>query len=142
MDWIASVSYSPDGVHIVSGSQDKTIRVWNVATGQCVAGPFQGHTDFVESVAYSPDGHHIATGSFDCSIKVWKVQELASFGDFYEEDGWIRSSNVGCFGWLAPWNRHAFQLPIHSLVISSHPTYKVDLCDSPFLGETWTSCWH
>jgi WD40 repeat protein len=40
------------GTHIVSGSQDNTIRVWNATTGQLVAGPFQGYTDPVWSVAY------------------------------------------------------------------------------------------
>ena len=47
--YVTSVAYSPDGSHIVSGSWDKTIRVWSVTTGQSVAGPFQGHTDLVWS---------------------------------------------------------------------------------------------
>lgn len=58
----------PDiGTHIVSGSEDNAIRVWNASIGQCVAGPFRGHTDAVNSVAYSPDGIHIA---FDTLISV------------------------------------------------------------------------
>ncbi|KAF8547697.1 hypothetical protein OG21DRAFT_1382116, partial [Imleria badia] len=40
---VNSAAYSPNGRHIVSGSSDKTIRVWNATTGQCVAGPFEGH---------------------------------------------------------------------------------------------------
>ena len=55
-EWVTCAVYSPDGNYIVSGSEDKTIRIWNAATGQCVAGPFQGHTDYITSVAYSPDG--------------------------------------------------------------------------------------
>ena len=134
--------YSSDGTHIVSGSWDKTIRVWNAITTQCVAGPFQGHTNLVTSVAFSPDGGQIITGSADCSIKVWSVHKFASLDDFHEEDGWIWSSNIGYLGWLAPWNRNAFQLPIQSLVISPYSTYQVETSDSPFLGESWTSCWH
>ena len=38
-----SVAYPPDGGHIISGSRDKTIRVWNPTTDQCTAGPFQGY---------------------------------------------------------------------------------------------------
>jgi len=72
-DPVTSVAYSPDGTHIVSGSWDNTIRVWNATTGQCVAGPFQEHTSSVPSVAYSPDGTHIVSGSDPCSIRVWKV---------------------------------------------------------------------
>ena len=42
-DSVTCVAYSPDGSHIASGSEDMTIRVWNPTTGQCTAGPFQGH---------------------------------------------------------------------------------------------------
>ncbi|TDL24718.1 hypothetical protein BD410DRAFT_850870, partial [Rickenella mellea] len=42
-DSVDSVAFSPDGKHIVSGSWDKTIRVWNTETGDIVSGPFEGH---------------------------------------------------------------------------------------------------
>ena len=71
--YVNSVAYSPDGTHIVSGSWDKTIRVWNATTGQSVAGPFQGHTYGVISVAYSPNGIHIASGSWDNTIRIWNA---------------------------------------------------------------------
>ena len=70
---VYSVGYSLDGRHIVSGSHDKTIRVWNVTTGECVAGPFLGHEDSVWSVAYSPDGRHIISGSDDKTFRVWNA---------------------------------------------------------------------
>ena len=66
-----SVAYSPDGKHIVSSSCNKTIMVWDVTTGQTVAGPFQGHRDHVSCVAYSPDGKYIVSGSWDKTIRVW-----------------------------------------------------------------------
>jgi WD40 repeat protein len=46
-DSVRSVAFSPDGQHIVSGSDDETICVWNATTGEIVAGPFTGHTDSV-----------------------------------------------------------------------------------------------
>src|SRR6266478_1061382 len=70
---VRSVAFSPDGHHIVSGSNDETIRVWNATTGETVAGPFTGHTDSVNSVAFSPDGHHIVSGSDDGTIRVWNA---------------------------------------------------------------------
>ena len=72
-DYVLSVAYSPDRRHIVSGSRDNTIRVWDATTGQAVAGSFQGHTDDVISVVYSPDGRHIVSGSQDEIIRVWDI---------------------------------------------------------------------
>ena len=58
-------AYSPDGRHIMSGSVDKTIRMWDAKTGSAVGKPFEGHTGSVWSVAYSPDGRYIISGSAD-----------------------------------------------------------------------------
>jgi len=41
---VRSVVYSPDGQHIISGSFDKTIRIWGADTGAAVGKPLQGHT--------------------------------------------------------------------------------------------------
>jgi WD40 repeat protein len=46
-DSVRSVAFSPDGQCIVSGSDDRTICVWNATTGETVVGPFTGHTDGV-----------------------------------------------------------------------------------------------
>src|SRR6202021_2527619 len=55
------------------GSEDCTIRVWDVDTGRVVSGPFEGHTGGVNSVAFSPNGKHIVSGSNDSTIRVWDV---------------------------------------------------------------------
>ncbi|KIM21760.1 hypothetical protein M408DRAFT_80079, partial [Serendipita vermifera MAFF 305830] len=73
-DVVKCVAFSPDGRRVASGSQDKTIRVWDGETGEVVAGPFSGHTFWVNSVAFSPDGRHIASGSHDTTIRVWDAE--------------------------------------------------------------------
>jgi WD40 repeat protein len=73
-DCIRSVGFSPDGTHIVSGSDDKTIRVWNAKTGEEVMKPLEGHTHYVTSVGFSPDGTHIVSGSHDKTIRIWDVR--------------------------------------------------------------------
>ncbi|MEE0961644.1 MAG: hypothetical protein U0L54_03740, partial [Bacteroidales bacterium] len=49
--YVTSVAYSPDGTKIISGSHDKTIKIWNANTGQCLQ-TLKGHSDIVYSVAY------------------------------------------------------------------------------------------
>ncbi|PNH11155.1 Vegetative incompatibility protein HET-E-1 [Tetrabaena socialis] len=55
---------------LASGSNDKTLRLWDTATGQCRA-TLEGHTDWVNSVAFSPDGRQLASGSDDKTLRLW-----------------------------------------------------------------------
>ena len=64
--------FSPDGKHIVSGSDDHTIRLRNNKTGEAEFGPFKGHEDQVYSVAFLADGKYIASGSGDHTLKLAK----------------------------------------------------------------------
>ena len=61
-DDISSVAYSPDDTKIISGSDDKTIKIWDANTGQCL-NTLEGHSGYIFSVAYSPDGKRIISGS-------------------------------------------------------------------------------
>jgi WD40 repeat protein len=77
---VNSLAFSPDGKTLASASADKTIKLWDVASGK-ERGLLQGHADGVAAVAYSPDGKHLVSGSADKSIKVWdasSAKELAT----------------------------------------------------------------
>lgn len=63
----AKVSYI-----LASGSEDKTVKVWDVNTGQCLR-TFQGHSNRVTSVAFSPDGKILASVSDDHTVKLWDI---------------------------------------------------------------------
>jgi WD40 repeat protein len=65
-------AFSPDGTHIVSGSFDGTVRVWDASTGAVIR-TLKGHTDRVQSVTFSPDGTRIVSGSGDDTVRVWDV---------------------------------------------------------------------
>ena len=58
--------------YIVSGSDDKTVRVWSLDTGQQTH-LLRGHTDSVSTVAISPDNKFIVSGSHDNTISVWNL---------------------------------------------------------------------
>jgi WD40 repeat protein len=68
-----SVSFSPDGERIVSGSSDNTVKVWNAETEQ-EAHTLKGHSGPVHSVSFSPDGERIVSGSSDNTLKVWDAE--------------------------------------------------------------------
>ena len=69
---VYSVSFSPDGATLASGSLDGTVRLWAVATGEPIA-PLEGPTDRVYSVSFSPDGATLASGSLDGTVRLWAV---------------------------------------------------------------------
>ena len=64
--------FSPDGSRVVSGSKDKTVRIWNAATGECDA-ELKGHSDEVYSVVFSPDGSRAVSGSKDNTVRLWNA---------------------------------------------------------------------
>ncbi|KAF7970637.1 hypothetical protein HWV62_23362 [Athelia sp. TMB] len=71
---VYAVAFSPDGRHVASGSEDKSVRVWDPETGALITAPFEGHTSSVTSVAFSTDGQYIASGSYDNSVCVWNTE--------------------------------------------------------------------
>ncbi|MGI2905082.1 protein kinase domain-containing protein [Tolypothrix sp. VBCCA 56010] len=70
---VNSVAISPDGNTLASGSYDKTIKLWNLATGEQIR-TLSGHSNVLISVAFSPDGKTLASGSIpDDTIKLWNL---------------------------------------------------------------------
>lgn len=70
---VTSVAYSPDGTHVVSGSEDRTLRVWDVQTGESRK-LVRGHKKTVTTVVFSPDGTRVVSGSKDGAVQIWDVQ--------------------------------------------------------------------
>ncbi|KAF5310182.1 hypothetical protein D9619_010450 [Psilocybe cf. subviscida] len=67
---VNSVVFSSNETHIVSGLNDKSVKVWDISTGVELH-ELNGHTGVVNSVAFSSDGSHIVSGSDDRSVRVW-----------------------------------------------------------------------
>ena len=67
---VTAVAFSPDDRLLASGSADKTVKLWDVATGREVRA-LRGHVARVTAVAFSPDGRRLATASADQTVRLW-----------------------------------------------------------------------
>jgi RNA polymerase sigma factor (sigma-70 family) len=71
-DPVSSVALTPDGKTLASGSNDETVKLWDVVTGK-ERDTLKGHDKPVFAVAFTPDGKTLASGSLDYTIKLWDV---------------------------------------------------------------------
>lgn len=71
---VSTLSLSPDGTSLASGSHDETVRLWRFVD-ELVVITLQGHTGPIRSSAFSPDGKMLATGADNGTIRLWYGQE-------------------------------------------------------------------
>jgi WD40 repeat protein len=71
---ITCAAFSPDGKSIVSGSEDYTLRVWNIENIESGSLLLEGHEAEVCSVAFSPNGNYVASRSMDDTIQLWDIK--------------------------------------------------------------------
>jgi WD40 repeat protein len=70
---VFGVAYSPDGRQVLSCGADKTIRLWDVATGNELR-RMTGHTNSVYRVKFSPDGRRALSCSADKTVRLWDLE--------------------------------------------------------------------
>jgi WD40 repeat protein len=95
-DLVTGVVVTPDGGRAISSSWDKTLKVWDLASGQELL-TLSGHTDLVTDVAVTPDGSRAISSSYDNTLKVWDLASGSCFATFHA-DGSLRVCAVSLDG--------------------------------------------
>jgi small GTP-binding protein len=110
---VYAYEFSHDGEFVLTGSADKTVRLWDLNTGACIK-IFKGHTDSVWSLALSNDQSQALSGSDDKTIRLWdlKTGECLRIFRGHEEA-------VKCVAWM----------PNQRLVLSSSEDFTIRLWD-------------
>ncbi|MEW6494938.1 MAG: NB-ARC domain-containing protein [Cyanobacteriota bacterium] len=89
-DAVHAVAFSPDGRTLASGSQDSTIKLWDIQQRKCLQ-TFLGHSHGVWSIAFSPDGQLLASGGQDNTVMLWNIESGNCIRTLQGHSDWIES---------------------------------------------------
>ena len=85
---IVAVAFSPDGQLVISASYDKTVRMWETATGICLS-ELEGHSDPVTAVVFSPGGQMITSASRDKTVRIWDTATGLCRSELEDHSDWV-----------------------------------------------------
>lgn len=130
-DYILSVAFSSTGDSLITASQDRLAKVWNVSSGKLMRS-LKGHENWVRSATFSPDDSFALTASQDGSARVWDLRqeephgirfnhEFALRGASFSPDGkHFATASVGGLVRLWPWKGKEEEKPRPFLVLTGH----------------------
>ncbi|HEY9621225.1 MAG TPA: serine/threonine-protein kinase [Crinalium sp.] len=88
--WIRAVAFSPDGQLLVSGSGDKTLKIWSVETGTLIRA-LEEQVGWVRAIAISPNGKTLVTTANDKSIQLWDLNTGKRQDNLTGHTDWVRA---------------------------------------------------
>ena len=140
---VRSLAFSQDGTLLVSGSEDQTVKLWDIQTGGLIK-PLS-YTEWIYSVAISPDNATIVSGGYDGTVYIWDVQTVKSHSVRIHKDRVlaIRFSpanpqqviSSSYDGAVQQWNLNG-----HQVETSHHEACKVQDVDYAPDGACFVSC--
>ena len=98
---MTSIVIPCDERYVISGNPDGTLKLWIIATGECLR-TFEGHTSSVNSVTVSSDGCYALSGSGgefafevgDCTVKLWEIATGKCFRTFEGHKKWVSTVTI------------------------------------------------
>jgi tetratricopeptide (TPR) repeat protein len=128
----------PDG-RLVSGSDDKTIRLWDPASGTEI-GRIEGHSDFVTALCVLPDGR-LVSGSKDKTIQIWDVRRIGpSLGQADKRSPALEAfADISQTGGLAPSDEHLGEYLLPNLAALSERADVIDRLSHKNAVPRWSS---
>jgi len=70
-NWIRSLFFHPNGQHLLSCSDDKSVRIWDLRQLRCIKTMYDAHPHFINCMAYCDKNPHLVTGGVSSVLKVW-----------------------------------------------------------------------
>lgn len=89
-DWVTGIAITNFGRHVISGSNDCTVRVWDMKTGE-LKRTLEGHKNWVKAVAVTPSDKFVVSGSNDCTIRIWELESGKLIRILKGHKHWVKS---------------------------------------------------
>ncbi len=105
--WVTATAMTPDGRWALSGSEDWTVRLWDLENGQEIIN-FNGHRSGIYALAITPDGRWGLSGSDDSTLKLWDLANYKIIHTLRGHKDWVRSVAItpdGLIGVSGSWDR-------------------------------------
>jgi WD40 repeat protein/serine/threonine protein kinase len=118
-DYVTAVAITPDGRFAISGSRDKTVRLWALATGECLR-TFKGHEGSVTCVAVTPDRHLVVSGGRDNTLRLWALATGECLKTFTGHEDYVMSVAITSDGRFAVSGSSDKTLRLWSLKTDDH----------------------
>ncbi|MEJ6482603.1 WD40 repeat domain-containing protein, partial [Nostoc punctiforme UO1] len=96
-DSVKAVAIAADGKTAVSGSDDKTLKLWNLETGKEIS-TLTGHNSEVRAVAIAADGKTAVSGSFDNTLKLWNLETGKEISTLTGHNNWVYAVAIAADG--------------------------------------------